>query len=88
MSWKIEISNCIKKEICKIPDKDLMWIFGVIESMKTDPFVGDRQKLKGGENEYRRRIGDWRLFFYMDVYNQIIFITHIRRKSDNTYNKK
>ncbi len=88
MSWYIEIANCIKKEIRKIPKKDLEYIKNVIESMKTDPFIGDRQKLKGETDEYRRRVGNWRIFFKIDIVEYKIIIKHIRKRDSKTYNKK
>jgi len=64
------------------------YISDVIESMKTDPFMGDRQKLKGRDNEYRRRIGRWRIFFSIDVLKHKIIIKHICRCNSKTYSKK
>jgi len=34
--------------------------------MKTDPRGGDFKKLKGQRDLYRRRAGDWRIFFRLD----------------------
>ncbi len=88
MGWYIEIANIVKKDIRKIPKKDFGYISMVIESMKTDPFIGDRQKLKGKENEYRRRVGNWRVFFMMNAPEHKIIIKHIRRRNSKTYSKK
>ncbi len=71
----------------KIPKKDFVHIRAVIESMRTDPFIGDRQKLKSKDNEYRRRIGNWRVFFHIDKQTRIITIMHIRKRDSRTYSK-
>jgi hypothetical protein len=34
--------------------------------MKHDPFRGDVRKLRGGLEGFRRRVGEWRVFF--DLY--------------------
>ncbi len=84
MSWYLEIANTVKKDIRKIPKKDFEYVSAVIESMKTDPFIGDRQKLKGKTNEYRRRISNWRVFFEINTLKSRIMIKHICRRNSKT----
>jgi mRNA-degrading endonuclease RelE of RelBE toxin-antitoxin system len=53
--------------------------------MRQDPFHGDVRKLRGGWEGFRRRVGDWRIFF--DVYpneHQVV-ITTIQRRTSTTY---
>jgi len=87
MSWNLNIANCVKKEARKIPKKDFVQIKAVIESMRTDPFIGDRQKLKGKDSEYRRRVGNWRVFFQINKKTKTITIMHIRKRDSRTYSR-
>ncbi len=87
MSWRINLTRSAKKDMRKVPKKDFKHIHAVVESMKVTPFIGDRQKLSGQVNEYRRRIGNWRIFFSMDTSRHMITIMHIRRRNSKTYSK-
>lgn len=74
----------IKKLLQKIRSKDKLILeetFDLVISRKTD-FL-DIRKLKGWDNYYRVRKGDYRIIFYMDDdYVKIIFVGN---KDDNTY---
>ena len=53
--------------------------------MEGNPLQGDVRKLQGGEEGYRRRVGDWRIFF--DVYPEEhrVVVTAIERRISTTY---
>jgi mRNA-degrading endonuclease RelE of RelBE toxin-antitoxin system len=53
--------------------------------MEENPFFGDVRKLKGGQDGFRRRVGDWRVFF--DVYSEErrVVVTAIERRTSTTY---
>ena len=35
--------------------------------MGSDPFTGDIERLKDERAAFRRRVGDWRIFFDVDI---------------------
>jgi mRNA-degrading endonuclease RelE of RelBE toxin-antitoxin system len=53
--------------------------------MEENPFQGDVRKLRGGREGFRRRVGDWRIFF--DVYPEEhrVVVTAIERRTSTTY---
>ena len=53
--------------------------------MEENPFHGDVRKLQGGREGFRRRVGDWRIFF--DVYPEEhrVVVTAIERRTSTTY---
>ena len=53
--------------------------------MEENPFQGDVRKLQGGLEGFRRRVGDWRIFF--DVYPEEhrVVVTAIERRTSTTY---
>ena len=53
-----------------------------------DPFGGDVQPLKGHPATFRRRVGNWRIFFDADRDHRTIDITDIVRRTSTTYRKR
>ena len=53
--------------------------------MADDPFVGDVLKLEGEANLWRRRVGNYRIFFAVDTAAQSIAVTAIIRRTSKTY---
>jgi mRNA-degrading endonuclease RelE of RelBE toxin-antitoxin system len=53
--------------------------------MEQNPFTGDIQRLENQPTAFRRRVGDWRIFF--DVYpeQRLVEVTDIVRRTTTTY---
>ena len=47
--------------------------------MEVDPFAGDVRRL-AGIDEWRRRVGDWRILFAVDFMDRTV-----RRRTSTTY---
>ena len=56
--------------------------------MASDPFTGDIERLKDERAAFRRRVGDWRIFF--DVYpdRRLVEVVDIRRRTTTTYRRR
>jgi mRNA-degrading endonuclease RelE of RelBE toxin-antitoxin system len=59
----------------------------VLTQMATDPFQGNVKALQGKEwkGVFRRRIGDYRLFFIADYAKKLVVIQQISLRSGKTY---
>jgi len=53
--------------------------------MENDPFQGDIRKLKGGQEGFRRRVGDWRIFYDVYLDERRVVVTGIERRTSTTY---
>jgi mRNA-degrading endonuclease RelE of RelBE toxin-antitoxin system len=51
--------------------------------MKEDPLRGDVRKLHGGLEGFRRRVGDWRIFFDVNLTERQVVITDVERRTSN-----
>jgi mRNA-degrading endonuclease RelE of RelBE toxin-antitoxin system len=56
--------------------------------MTSDPFAGDVQPLKGQPLAFRRRVGNWRIFFDAHRDGRIIEVTDVSRRTTTTYRKR
>ena len=56
--------------------------------MERDPFSGDAQRLHTQLTAFRRRVGDWRIFF--DVYpeSRLVRARYIERRTTTTYRRR
>jgi mRNA-degrading endonuclease RelE of RelBE toxin-antitoxin system len=52
--------------------------------MRTNPFGGDIRKLQG-LNGFRRRVGDWRIFFEVLPEGREVIIAAVERRTSTTY---
>jgi mRNA-degrading endonuclease RelE of RelBE toxin-antitoxin system len=56
-----------------------------MREMAGDPFQGDIIKLEGAEGCYRRRVGNYRIFFRVDRAGQTVGVSAIARRTSTTY---
>ncbi len=56
--------------------------------MAQKPFAGDIARLKNQPTAFRRRVGDWRIFF--DVYpdRRLVAVSDIQRRTTTTYRRR
>lgn len=65
-----------------------MRIAEALKELRSDPYMGDIEKLEGEENSWRRRIGAFRITYEVDAKEKIIRIFKIKRRTSTTYRKR
>jgi mRNA-degrading endonuclease RelE of RelBE toxin-antitoxin system len=83
VAWEIHVTRPAEKELSEIPRRDRERIFRGLAAMRTDPFSGDMARLKTQATAWRRRVGNWRVFF--DLYPDRKLVSAIRRRTSTTY---
>jgi mRNA-degrading endonuclease RelE of RelBE toxin-antitoxin system len=53
--------------------------------MADDPFAGDVLKLEGEKDRWRRRVGNYRIFFTVDQAARTVAVSAIVRRTSTTY---
>ncbi len=84
MNWRLQIAKGAQKSLAKFPAKDQQRILAALESMGTNPFIGDNIRLRG-EPKTWRRVGSYRIFFDVDPIRQVIDVVEIARRTSMTY---
>jgi len=56
--------------------------------MARDPFAGDVQRLKDQPTAFRRRVGDWRIFFDVYAEQRLVEVTDIARRPTTTHRRR
>jgi mRNA-degrading endonuclease RelE of RelBE toxin-antitoxin system len=83
--WFVALAASARKSLRRIPSGDRVRIRVAIEEMKENPLQGDVRKLHGGLEGFRRRVGDWRIFFDLYSTEARVEITAIERRTSTTY---
>jgi mRNA interferase RelE/StbE len=61
MSYDIIISKSVQKQIDKLPNAMVIRIVKKLRELSTEPRLQGFVKLKGYDNQYRIRVGDYRI---------------------------
>ena len=83
MNWKLLVSKNARKELGRFPNHDQVRIEAVLNEMEADPFSGDIKRLE--PSGWRRRRGNYRIFYDLDVGERLIVVTSIKRRTSTTY---
>ena len=84
-NWVLQIDPTVLKTFKKIPRADTHRILGAIQSLPDDPYAGDIQKMHGERNVWRRRIGNFRIFYEIILDEKLIHVFSVERRTSTTY---
>ena len=84
-NWLVVLAGPARKSLKRIPPHDRARLRAAIDEMEENPLHGDIRKLQGGREGFRRRIGDWRIFFDLYPDEGRVVVTGIERRTSTTY---
>ena len=84
-NWELRIDDRVYKDLRKTSKDYVNKIISVIESLVFDPYAGDIQKIKGEAFVWRRRVGQYRIFYEIYPKRKLISVFHIERRGSKTY---
>lgn len=77
MTYQINFVKKAHKELSDIPEKQAKKIYRAIYSLTENPRKGDCKKLKDSVNEYRPRVGDYRVLYVIEDKIKIVEVYRI-----------
>jgi len=80
--YEVSLKYSAEQDLRNIDHQYIPKIIQVIESLKDNPFPLQSRKLRGSENFYRIRIGNYRIIYKVDVKEKMIIIFYIRHRKD------
>jgi len=83
MNWTLLVTRPAKRELEKLPNRDQLRLESALDSMEADPFSGDIKHLQ--PSGWRRRVGNYRIFYDVHPDRGLIVITAILRRTTTTY---
>jgi mRNA interferase RelE/StbE len=85
--YALEIAKTVEKDLRKIPVNMHDVFFTEIENLTINPFPQSKyKKLKGTENSYRLRVGNYRILYEVDSFVMLLTIYRIRHRKDSYKN--
>ena len=85
MTWNLQIAGPARKDLRKLPEKDQSRVKAVLAEMQEDPFRGDIVRLRAQPTAWRRRVGNYRIFFDLYPEQLLIVVVAVRRRTSTTY---
>jgi len=83
--WQLTVDPQVYKALKKIPQKDIKKVLAAIEALGANPYAGDIQKMAGEQSVWRRRVGEYRLFFEILVQEKVLHVFWVERRTAKTY---
>ena len=80
--WRIVITPRALKDLRAVPSAELRRIRIALDGLQIRPPRGDIVKLAGPVDEWRLRVGDWRVRFRYDAPARTVVITRVLPRKD------
>jgi mRNA interferase RelE/StbE len=80
--YSVELKPSARKELDCLSSKLNERIFPSLENLASNPRPAGCKKLKGGDNEWRIRVGDYRIVYTIDDAEFLVEVTRIRHRSE------
>jgi mRNA interferase RelE/StbE len=82
MSYEVIIPKPVQKQLSKLPEDIRKLISEKILLLTEDPRPTGVKKLKGFDNEYRIRIGDYPVRYEVDDKALMVLVLHCKNRKD------
>jgi len=80
--FNIQLKPSVEKDLRKLPASVVRQIIDVFERLAVEPFIPPDRKLSGTERTWRRRIGDYRIIYELDLSSHTITIHYVRHRKE------
>jgi mRNA interferase RelE/StbE len=81
-SYRVALTSSAEKELNGLPKKVISRIVPRLEQLVSAPRPPGCKKLKGGDNEWRIRVGDYRIVYVIDDTARTVDVTRIAHRRD------
>jgi mRNA interferase RelE/StbE len=75
-SYSIVVLPSAARELAKLPRPTLRRIDAAIDALAADPRPAGARKLAGGSNQWRIRVGDYRVLY--EIRDAVLLVTVVR----------
>ena len=75
--WRLQLTPRAEKDLKRLPSRDQARLREALDELVADPHHGDLKKLRGELDEWRLRVGDWRVRFRPDFEARVLVILRV-----------
>lgn len=87
MPYQVEITSATQRDFKRLPPEIIRKVDAAILELEQTPRPHGCTKLEGTEDEYRLRVGDYRILYVIDDKAKVVTIAHVRHRRD-AYRKR
>ncbi len=80
--YSVELKPSARKELERLSAKLIERIFPKLEALGDEPRPVGCKKLKGGQQEWRIRVGDYRVVYTIEDAKLRVSVTRVRHRSE------
>ena len=80
--YSVEVKPSARKELEALPDQLLLRVIRKLDALADSPRPAGCRKLKGYEDQWRIRVGDWRVVYIMDDSAECVGVTRIAHRRE------
>jgi mRNA interferase RelE/StbE len=81
-NYSVEVKPHARKELEALPDSVLARVVKKVESLGHAPRPTRCKKLRGYKDQWRVRVGDWRVVYIIDDTAKLISVTRIAHRRE------
>jgi mRNA interferase RelE/StbE len=81
-SYSVDAKPAATREIEALPDNALSRVIRKVESLAQTPRPAGCKKLKGYKDQWRVRVGDWRVVYIIDDEAKLVSVTRVAHRSE------
>ena len=81
-NYSVQVKPSARKELEALPDNVLARVLQKMEALSSEPRPPGCKKLKGYKDQWRVRVGDWRMVYIIDDAAKLISITRIAHRRE------
>ena len=82
MSYQVDIAPAAQRDFKRLPPETIRKVDTAILELEQTPRPHECAKLEGSTDEYRVRVGDYRILYVIDDKAKLVTIVHIRHRRD------
>ncbi len=75
--WRYVLTPRARRDMERVPVQMRRRIFAALGRLAADPAGADRRKMRGSDDEWRLRVGDWRVRYDIDRATRTIVVLHV-----------
>ena len=80
--YVVQVKPSARKELEALPDNVLSRAVRKLESLSQNPRPAGCKKLKGYKDQWRIRVGDWRIVYIIDDSGKLVSVTRIAHRRE------
>jgi mRNA interferase RelE/StbE len=80
--YSVEVKPPARKELEALPDNVLARVVRKLDGLRDAPRPAGCKKLKGYDDQWRVRVGDWRVVYVIDDAAKLVSVTRIAHRRE------